>query len=299
MSLHQRRSSEHAYHICVVIRQRFRRLEWTARATRPVRQLLENPMDLVRHFEATEEALLAYAKGAGILGSPLGMGRAREALLSGFFKDHLPPRITVEQGELIDSAGGSSGETDVILVDHESPVFRVGSEAVVPVEAAPAVMEIKSNLTKGNLEDAVRKIASAKRLERVKGNGFWSDHDTTEYRVPSPPRRAMGYIVSYDGPAWDTMLGHVVDNPDWYDDDYFAFGPELICVLGRGFAYKNDNLIFAVPEGGEDWAVVKREDSSGLQALVAHLSETLGRFGQLSYSFLPYFETGQRADPAV
>lgn len=256
-------------------------------------------MDLARHFEAVEKGLLAYAEGAGILGSPLGMGRAREALLSGFFEDHLPPRVTVGQGELIDSAGRSSGEADVILIDHESPVFRVGAEAVVPVEAAPAVMELKSTLDKPRLEEAIKKIARLKALERLEGKGFWLDHDVTDYRVESPPRRAMGYIVAYEAPTWDTVLGHLVENPDWYGNDYFAFGPELICVLGRGFAYKNDRLIFASPAEGEDWQVIKREDSSGLQALIAHLSETLGRFGALSYSFLPYFDTGQRPDLAV
>lgn len=254
-------------------------------------------MDLPKHFQAVEAGLLAYAKGAGLLSAPLEKGRAREALLSGFLEDHLPPRISVGQGELIDSAGRTSGEADAILIDHESPVFRVGSEAAVPVEAAAGLLEVKSTLDKGQLETAVRKIARAKALERVSSGGFYSTHDEPDYRVPVPPVSVMGYIVAYSASAWDTLLGHIAENPDWYGNDYYRYGPELIVVLGRGFAYKNDNLVFAIPPGGEDWSVVHREES-GLQALLAHVTEVLGRFGTLTYSFLPYFEIGQRGDAA-
>jgi len=142
--------------------------------------------DLTEYYTNHENALLASGKAARVLESTTSKGRAREQIISDFLQAHLPKRVAVERGEIIDSNRRSSGEVEVILVDHESSALRVGGESVVPVEAAVGLIEIKSNLSGSNLDDAIRKITRAKTLIRTKHHSFYR---TGSDRVPNVPVR--------------------------------------------------------------------------------------------------------------
>jgi hypothetical protein len=68
------------------------------------------------YFNNQEQALLSAAKAAGILQSSTSKGRARERIVTDFLNANLPARVRAERGEVIDTGGRTSGETDVILV---------------------------------------------------------------------------------------------------------------------------------------------------------------------------------------
>jgi hypothetical protein len=244
--------------------------------------------DRLAYFRELETALAARARAAGILSSSTSVGRAREILVSEFLTAHLPTRITVERGELGDAEGQRSGEIEVILVDHESGALRIGGESFVPVEAAAGALEVKTTLAGRELESAIKKVARLKTLSRTQHHGLYRTHDEGGYRIEVPPRQTNAYIVAYDAPSWQHVLTKIRENPDWYENDFMRFGPEVICVVGRGFSYKNDNHIFSMPSGGESWSIVRQEHRPGLEAILGHLQETLGRYGGLTYELTAY-----------
>ncbi|MGU1849506.1 DUF6602 domain-containing protein [Pseudomonas aeruginosa] len=55
-------------------------------------------------------------------------GALAEAVLRQFLKDHLPEAVSVEQGFIIDSAGGLSKQCDILIYDSHryAPFYRVG-----------------------------------------------------------------------------------------------------------------------------------------------------------------------------
>ena len=102
------------------------------------------PLGRSDYFLEIEQALLAYGRAAGVLSSTVGLGRAREKLVSDGLRPHLPGRISIERGEMVDGQGKRSGEVDTVLVDTHRACIQVGAESLVPVEAAIAAIEVKT-----------------------------------------------------------------------------------------------------------------------------------------------------------
>lgn len=234
-----------------------------------------------------ETGLLAEARATAILSSSVGRGRAREHFVSRFLTEHLPTRLVASRGEVIDSFGRRSGEVDCVLVDHESQAYRMGGEVLVPIEAATGVLEVKSSLAGDELEGAIRKIARVKLLIRTPHTGMHRSADTTP-RVPVPPRTTQGYIVAYDAPSWKTIMERLQAHPEWYGNDWWAFGPELICTLGRGLAYKNDRHYWIPRDADLADSGMVVEDRPCTQMLMEHIQTTLTRYGALTYELARY-----------
>lgn len=241
---------------------------------------------LSRHYEDLEQSLLAQGRAAGVLTSSTSIGRARELIVNDFLRPHLPQRLSVVRGELIDSKGDSSGELDTMLRDNQSLAWGVGGESLLPVEAAVGVIEVKSSLDGDNLQDAIRKIARAKRLERLPHHGFYVPTDDAHVEIP--PRRTRGYVVAFAGPNWENVATRLRENLEWVDQDYLTLGPEVLLILGRGLIYKNDNEIFQVPPDARDNFAQGLHDRPGVEAIAMHITETVRRYGQITYDLTGY-----------
>lgn len=246
------------------------------------------PSALKEYFADREAALLADARAARVFSSSTGLGRAREHFVSGLLSDHLPSRLVAARGELIDSFGRRSGEVDCVLVDHDSSAYRLGGEVLVPIEAANAVLEIKSSLAGDELAGAIRKIARVKALTRAPHNGWSWYSDEVTPRVPVPPVHAHGYVVAYDAPEWGTILTNLSANPAWYENDWMRFGPEIICVLARGFIFKNDHHYWLPMEEDQRALDIIRSSDSGAQSILEHIQTTVTRYGALTYDLSGY-----------
>ena len=183
-----------------------------------------------KFFMNLERALMAQADAAGVLSSSTGKGSAREQLLGDTLDSCLPNRLQVERGEVVDGNGLTTGETDLVLVDSNRGSRVIGGESVIPVEAAIAVVEVKSSLRGGELESAVKKIARVKALTRGPHTGIYNFSDATEPRIAVPPTKTLGVIFGYTAPKGTTILKRLGDNPSWYDRDFMEFGPDVIAV---------------------------------------------------------------------
>lgn len=243
------------------------------------------PADRTQYFLNMEQALSSTFKASGVLDSCTSLGRARESILAEFFRKHLPSRLSVERGGLCDASGQRAGELDVMFVDQRTSAMRLGGESLVPVEACPGVVEVKTSLAGGELADAVRKIARVKRMRRVAHNGLYRMSDR-QPRIPVPPVAPQGYIVAFSAPAWLTILENLVANPSWYDGDFLKYGPEVIAVVGRGYVAKNDHHFFMTDE--PHTLLARREDASGLRHICDDQEEYGNRYGSLTYSMGAY-----------
>ena len=120
----------------------------------------------------------------------------------------LPRGIGVGSGFVIDSEGGTSRQTDVVLYEKDiCPVFSVNNTpdtTYYPCEGVIAVGEIKSTLDKQRLGDAFKKIASVKRLRRHQVHGFMP-HPTSG--KPIIQYRYYGSLQKPAIPNMDEELG--------------------------------------------------------------------------------------------
>lgn len=102
--------------------------------------------------------------------SPGTVGAAMEQPVKRQMEQILPRGIEVGSGFVIDSDGGTSQQTDIVLYERDiCPVFSINDTpetTYYPCEGVIAVGEVKSRLDRGSLEDAFKKIASVKRLKR-------------------------------------------------------------------------------------------------------------------------------------
>ena len=102
--------------------------------------------------------------------TPVTIGDAMEQPVRTQLEQILPRGIAVGQGFVIDSEGGTSKQTDVILYERDiCPIFSVNNTpetTYYPCEGVIAVGEVKSALDRASLKDAFEKVASVKKLQR-------------------------------------------------------------------------------------------------------------------------------------
>ena len=102
--------------------------------------------------------------------SPATVGAAMEQPVRAQMEQILPRGIKVGSGFVIDSQGGTSRQTDLVLYERDiCPVFSINNTpetTYYPCEGVIAVGEVKSTLDSQSLEDAFKKIESVKKLKR-------------------------------------------------------------------------------------------------------------------------------------
>lgn len=88
-------------------------------------------------------------------------GNYREELLRGILKKYLPKKYEVATGFI----EGCKRQCDILIYDAQnfSPFFREGDLVVIPEKAVRAVIEVKSTLDSGQLQDAMDLLAEVAR----------------------------------------------------------------------------------------------------------------------------------------
>ena len=203
-------------------------------------------IDLVKDFER--------ARGAT---SPSAVGDAMEFPVRGKLEQILPRGIGVGSGFVIDTNGGTSQQTDVVLYEKDiCPVLSINNTPGTthyPCEGVIAVGQVKSILTKPLLKQEFKKIASVKQLQRYAVHDFMphpttgkpiilersygnmqnpSITDVTERREPDETRQILGFIIA----------GSVQMSADTLMETYREFtretgdglSPNLLAVLTGG-----------------------------------------------------------------
>ena len=170
--------------------------------------------------------------------SPSTVGTAMEKSARNQLEQLLPRGLAVGSGFVIDSYGGTSRQTDIVVYEKDiCPVFSINDTpetTYYPCECVVAVGEVKSELNRGSLEDAFDKIASVKRLKR---------HVTT-HTVPHPETGEQlasyrsyvnldtGFLpdISKDPGDWGKIWGFVLAGKSRLADESLA---KLFLELSR------------------------------------------------------------------
>ena len=115
----------------------------------------------------------------------------------------LPARYRAERAFVIDADGGRSQQIDIVIHDRQfCPVLLDTAGGIhIPAESVYAVLEVKQDLTKGQIEYAGEKIASVRRLRRTSAEFA---HATGRSRTL--PKPILGGIVTFES-GWSPPLG--------------------------------------------------------------------------------------------
>jgi len=123
--------------------------------------------DMLTYFEGVSKRMLNEFKEITIaVNYPLRRGESREDVLRDFLKKYLPKKYSVGKGIVFNSIGESSRELDIVIYDNlECPLlYNENNVQFFPIEGIYAVVEVKSNLGREELKDAVGKVESIKKL---------------------------------------------------------------------------------------------------------------------------------------
>lgn len=125
---------------------------------------------LHRALLAKENELIAKLAGSReLIDHPGEKGDATELEWRPTIGDFLPARYQVTKASVIDADGAKSHVIDAVIHDrHYCPLFfEYGGARYIPAESVYAVFEIKQKLNKENVEYAVEKSESVRRLRRT------------------------------------------------------------------------------------------------------------------------------------
>lgn len=173
---------------------------------------------LREHYASVAKELSSQAKQAGLLQNPTGVGTAREEVYRTFLERHIPKMCDAFLGGyLFDMLGNASSQMDVIVTGGNTPRFRMssGNRYIAPLEGTIAVAEIKSQLNKDTLGEALNGCASIPSIPEPEGI------KPSYLRVGEERWRETPYkiVFAYDGISADTICGHL--------DEFYKQRPEI------------------------------------------------------------------------
>ncbi|MCH7568739.1 MAG: hypothetical protein IIA87_04935 [Nanoarchaeota archaeon] len=152
-------------------------------------------------FDRLGEEISTISKSVGIGGHAGTTGTNREELIKDFLIDLLPKYFQYGKGIIIDGKGNKSNQQDIIIY---SPFISIFSEksSFYPLDSVSSVIEVKSNLNKSDLEDAMKKIAILKNMKYSitpeKRSGSWREY-------------VQCNIFSYTGSNINTLIKNIID----------------------------------------------------------------------------------------
>lgn len=211
--------------------------------------MMKDKIDAVeKQMKARLEEMRATFNHAG------NKGESVEIIFRRFLRDYLPRRLEIGHGEIIDSHGNTSAQTDVVVVTEDHPfTFTPDQPGLFFIEGISAAGEIKTNLTSTELTESIDKSRRFKQLQAAPFTG----------------------ILMSNGDDSSRFLGH----PHWF---IFAFESQvsLDAIKGSVEGYMSDNSvssneildgIFVMDRG----SVIDYGDGSGTLHLVDEQGEAL------------------------
>ena len=131
---------------------------------------METNFDTFRYIQSIGKELVTSFDHADLNTTPGQVGASKENSVRNKLQQILPVGIAVGSGFVIDSFGNTSRQMDVVLYEKEiCPVYCINDSTdstYYPCEGVVAVGEIKSSISRRELDDIFRKIESVKKLKR-------------------------------------------------------------------------------------------------------------------------------------
>lgn len=151
---------------------------------------------LQSHFGVIEDILEVKGKLLNNAGHSLHKGNGREFFVKEFLTHHIGKHISVGTGEIIDHNSApkqSRNQWDVVLYNNKIPNLSYCTDVTAfLIESVSSLIEVKSNLTKTELEKAITAAKNAKELAKNRANQKLLNHET----LYQP--RIFNYVFAYD-----------------------------------------------------------------------------------------------------
>lgn len=138
---------------------------------------------------------------------PTAKGDGTELHWLTMLQKRLPARYRAERAFVIDADGNRSDQIDIVVHDRQfCPLLLDTAGGIhIPAESVYAVLEVKQDLTKGQMEYAGRKIASVRQLRRTS-----AEFAHAGGRSRTMPKPILGGIVAYES-GWSPAFGDPFD----------------------------------------------------------------------------------------
>jgi hypothetical protein len=193
------------------------------------------------YFKTLSEMMAAESRLFGDLYRHRGkLGENREGLLQRFLTTYLPQRFGVGTGFALFGSEISTQQDVVVFDQLSNPVLFPDSIApLFPPSALAAVIEVKSTLTKPELEKTVAKVQALKRELR----GSFAHH-------PEPPQtEALAGLFAFK--TRRMAIADVLEELKQAEEDLNAEirdRLDVVCVLGEGLVL-GGSLLHVVTNG--------------------------------------------------
>jgi hypothetical protein len=186
-----------------------------------------NLRELFLHLQTQLAGRLETARQ--MIGHPTYKGSASESGWIEMLGEYVPKRYCVTQAFAIDSDGQQSEQIDIVIYDRQySPfLFHQDGATYIPAESVYAVLEVKQDLSKDHVEQAIAKAASVRRLHRTSARIAHAGG----YYDPKPPIPILAGLVCLDS-RWSPAFADPLEKA-------LAAAPQegrldLLCSLKHG-----------------------------------------------------------------
>ncbi|HEV1285519.1 MAG TPA: DUF6602 domain-containing protein [Bryobacteraceae bacterium] len=185
-------------------------------------------------------------------------GDFREAIIRQFLRPFLPRCYGLSTGEVFASDASQSAQIDIVVYDavFSTVLFEGYPVSLFPAESVFGSIEVKSNLTKDELQIACDNVASLKRLPREQSDllqfslQIHFDVDSRTFGYDKRSRNPyMGVVFGYRGATVET-IGAELDRRLRERPDEKMLLPDYVFVADRGYVFLRWNDSGAVPPGG-------------------------------------------------
>ncbi|MFC8532930.1 DUF6602 domain-containing protein [Streptomyces sp. NPDC057249] len=149
-------------------------------------------------------------------------GRENELSLVRLMENLLPTSVGVGSGMIIDSYGGVSKQTDIVIYNSadQPSILAQTTQAIFPVENVMMTIEVKTTLDEDEIADCVAKGEAQRSLRTATGK-------------PAPPMMVLAYNAA-------TMISTVASHLRKIDK---SLRPEAMCIVNPGVLAGAGSLI--------------------------------------------------------
>ena len=194
-------------------------------------------------------------------------GDASELKWLQMLQGYLPKRYQVEKGFVLDCDGNLSEQIDLVIFDRQySPfLFNQDRALYVPAESVYAILEVKQDLGKGELEYAGDKASSVRKLRRTSAA---IPHAGGVY-PPKTPSHILSGILTL-GCSWTPPFGST------FNSALEDLSPECRIDLGCALQYGSFNITYS------DKKEILLDISKEQESLIFFFLRLLSRLQQLA-----------------
>ncbi len=197
-----------------------------------------------------------------------------------FLREYLPRRLEVGHGEVIDSHGNRSAQTDIVIVNEDHPfTFTKDQAGLFFIEGICAAGEVKSILTKEGLAVAATNARQFRALKphRAKGTLVCANISDRDRSYTAPPF----FLVVIESKVPLETVADELSRLGYFGAPGYPGGIDGLFLLDRGwvidFGDGKGTFQFRSPNGESSSGWVYQESTSVLFNFLGWLSSVMLR----------------------